>query len=72
MLTLVTLQVMRLLGSQRMNEKLGAKNAELVSEGITEIHDVGRLLRHYVMNDLCREGSLTMHAGKRRRIIEDT
>ena len=41
--------------SQRMNEKVAAKIAELVAEGITEIHEVRRLLRHYVMHDLCRE-----------------
>ena len=41
--------------SQRINEKVAAKIAELVAEGITEIHDVRRLLRHYVMHDLCRE-----------------
>ena len=41
--------------SQRMNEKVATKTAELVPEGITEIHDVRRLLRHYVMHDLCRE-----------------
>ena len=41
--------------SQRVNEKVAAKIAELVAEGITEIHEVRRLLRHYVMHDLCRE-----------------
>ncbi len=41
--------------SQKMNEKVAAKIAELVAEGITEIHEVRRLLRHYVMHDLCRE-----------------
>ena len=41
--------------SQRMNEKVAAKIAELVAEGITEIHEVRRLLRHYVMHDLCRD-----------------
>ena len=38
-----------------MNEKVAAKIAELVAEGITELHDVRRLLRHYIMHDLCRE-----------------
>lgn len=38
--------------SQRTNEKVAAKIAELVAEGITEIHEVRRLLRHYVMHDL--------------------
>ena len=41
--------------SQKMNEKVAAKIAELVAEGITEIHEIQRLLRHYVMYDLCRE-----------------
>ena len=41
--------------SQRTNEKVAAKIAELVAEGITEINEVRRLLRHYVMHDLCRE-----------------
>ena len=43
--------------SQRMNDKVVAKIVELVAEGITEIHEVRRLLRHYVMHDLCRESS---------------
>ena len=41
--------------SQRMNEKVVAKIAELVAEGITEVHEGRRLLRHYIMHDLCRE-----------------
>ena len=41
--------------SQRMNKKVAAKISELVAEGITEIHEVRRLLRHYVTHDLCKE-----------------
>ena len=41
--------------SQRVNEAVAAKSLELVAEGITEIHEVRRFLRHYVMHDLCRE-----------------
>ena len=32
--------------SQRVNEKVSAKISELVAEGITEIHEVRKLLRH--------------------------
>ena len=32
--------------SQKMNEKVAAKIAELVAERITEIHEVRRLLQH--------------------------
>lgn len=41
--------------SQRVNEKVSAKISELVAEGITEIHEVRKLLRHYVLKDLCVE-----------------
>ncbi len=41
--------------SKRINEKVAAKITELVGEGITEINNVRRLLRHYVMKDLCKD-----------------
>lgn len=41
--------------SQRMNEKVSAKISELVADGITEIHDVRKLLRQYVLKDFCKE-----------------
>ena len=41
--------------SQRMNEKIAGNIAELVAEGITEIHQVHRILWHYVMHDVCRQ-----------------
>ena len=41
--------------SQRVNDKVSVKIAELVAEGITEIHDVQKLLRHYVLHDLCKD-----------------
>ena len=40
--------------SQRVSENVAEKILELVAEGITEVR---RLLRHYVMHDLCRENS---------------
>ena len=41
--------------SQRVNEKVSAKISQLVAEGITEIYEVRKLLRHYVMSDLCKD-----------------
>lgn len=49
--------------TQRMNEKVAAKIAEIVAEGITEINEVRRLLRHYIMHDLCREHPHTLTTG---------
>lgn len=40
--------------SQKVNEKVAAKISELVAESITEVHDVRRLLKHYVIHDLCK------------------
>ena len=38
--------------SKRINGRVAAKITEFVGEGITEIHEVRRLLRHFVMRDL--------------------
>ena len=40
---------------KRVNQKVIAKISLLVSEGITEMHEVRRTLRHFVMHDLCRD-----------------
>ena len=35
--------------SHRVNDKVSAKISELVTKGITEIHEVQKLLRYYVV-----------------------
>ncbi len=41
--------------TQRINEKVAQKISEIVSQGITDIHQVRTLLRHYVMQgDICK------------------
>ena len=41
--------------SKRINERVAAKIKELVGEGVIEIHEIRRLLRHFVMHDLCTD-----------------
>ena len=38
-----------------VSEEVATKIAELVGEGITDIHEVGKFLRHYVMHDLFKD-----------------
>ena len=41
--------------SQRINEQVAAKIAEIVAEGITDKSHVRNLLRYYVVHDLCKD-----------------
>ena len=41
--------------SQRMNQQVAAKIAELVADGITDKQQVRTLLRRYVMHELCKD-----------------
>ena len=38
-----------------MNDKVSVKISELVDKGITEIQELQKLLRHYVVKDLCTD-----------------
>ena len=40
--------------AQRVNDKVAIKISELVAEGVTEIHQIRSLVRHYVLKDLCK------------------
>ena len=40
--------------AQRVNDKVAIKISELVAEGVTEIHQIRSLVRHYVPKDLCK------------------
>ena len=39
----------------RVNSNVASRNFEFVAEGIKEIHDIKKLLKHYVMHDLCKD-----------------
>lgn len=41
--------------SQRVNEKVAAKIAELVGDGITDIHEVPKFLHTFVMHELFQD-----------------
>ena len=40
--------------AKRVNDKVAIKISELVAKGVTEIHQIRSLLRHYVLKDLCK------------------
>ena len=40
---------------QRVNSNVAAKISEFVAGGITEIHDIRKLLKHYVKHELCKD-----------------
>ena len=40
---------------QRVNSNVASRNFEFVAEEIKEKHDTKKLLKHYIMHDLCKD-----------------